>query len=542
MDENPERSSTAIQLIGGAGSWLSLRILNSYRVFIALALLVGFLADPPGIEFGRADPATFYFAAAIYLLAALVYTLTIYLRRPGLDVQAYVQIYTDVLLLALAVHASGGIASGLAVLLVVPIAGAGSMFQPRHALLFAAIATLLVLGTEVARHLEQGPGAAAYPQAALLGAAFFVSALLASAFARRSAITADIARRRTRDVRKLSALNERIIQQMESGILVVDPDGLIVLANASAGQLLGDPERLIEQDLDRIAPGLASALTRWREAPDAPLGPVRRSGDDGPALQLHFSDLGEQGTLIALEDAAFIEQQLQQLKLASLGRLTAGIAHEIRNPLGAISHSTQLLAESTSLGPEDRRFTGIVLDHCQRMNAIIENVLQLSRRRQSRAETLALDQWLADFSAEVRASRGLDPDRLRVDLRGAGIRARIDPGHLRQILWNLCDNALVHGRRDDGSGAGILVVAGHEDGAAPYIDVIDDGVPIDEEVVSGIFEPFYSTRHEGTGLGLYLARELCEINHSRLHYVREERGNRFHIDLAVAEQTETEHG
>ncbi len=523
-----------------SGGWQSLRLLNSYRLFVAVTLLAGFLIAPDNLDFGRAMPVGFYAAIALYTVLALTFALTVYLRRPGLDTQAHVQLYSDILILAFAVYTSGGIASGLGVLMVVPVACAGMLLPFRHTLLFAALASLLLLGGELARHVDLGGAASQFPQAALLGAALFVSATLAAVLARRGARSAELAERRTRDVRQLSALNERIIQQMEAGILVIDPQGRIVLTNASAWQVLGNPPNLEGEALAAVAPGLAGALTTWREFGTSPPGPVQPYPDQTDAatgLQVQFTDLGELGTLMAIEDAAFIEEQLQQLKLASLGRLTASIAHEVRNPLGAISHAGQLMRESPHLDRGDERFLRIILEQCERVNTIVENVLQLSRRREVSAEPLELNSWAQDFAAAYRLDHALADDRLCVHAADRPLRVLMDRNHLEQIVTNLCDNALHHGVRDDGHPLAIHLRVGH-DSDTPTLAVEDDGRAIEPELATSMFEPFRSTRHEGTGLGLFLARELCEANRARLRYHHVEGHNCFHITLQAADNGE----
>ena len=518
-----------------AAPWPPLRLLNSYRLLVAVALLVGFLAPMEQVRFGAALPAAFYVASALYLVLALLFALLLYLRQPGAHTQALIQLYTDIIVLAFAAYASGGVASGLGVLMVVPVAGAGTLLALRHALLFAALASLFVLGGEAARQVDLGPAASDFPQAALLGVALFVSAGLAAAVARRGAQTAELAEARSRDVRQLARLNERIIQQMEAGILVVEPDGTIALANASAWQLLGNPPALDGEAIDAVAPAIAEALAEWRRGGSGPIGPVQVNGDDaeGRPLQLHVTDLGAAGTLISIEDAAFIEEQLQQLKLASLGRLTASIAHEVRNPLSAISHATQLLAESPALEPADRRFTTIILDHCERVNTIVENVLQLSRRRAVDPEPLDLADWVHRFAADYRSEHGLEPERVAVTVTAEPGMVHADGEFLRQVVANLCDNARFHGARNDGTPIRIHLRVARE-GDSPLLDVIDDGLPIDPGLAAGMFEPFYSTRHGGTGLGLFLAREMCEANRARLRYRLHDGRNCFRIALRRA--------
>lgn len=515
---------------GHPGQWVSLRLLNSYRLFVAVVLLAAFLS--PLTDFGRAAPFVFYGFASGYLIAGLLFALLLLQRRPQATSQAYLHFFADVVALSGVIYASGGADSGLGILLLVPVAGAGILLPTRDALLYASLAALMALTSEVVRHQTLGEAAADYPGAALLGATLFATALLAALLARRSAQIAHIARQRMADIRHLTTLNERIIQQMESGIVVVGPDGAIKLANASANILLERDDIIPGEMLTQLAPGLAQTLATWRAEPNTPLPPVAAGPQAQRRLYAQFTDLGELGTLISLEDAAHIEEQLQQLKLASLGRLSASIAHEIRNPLSAIRHSTQLLGETETLSTEDRRLVEIQLQHCNRINRIVEDVLVVSRRRTQPGETVQLPEWLAGFVQDFRDTRQLDDEH--VTLRAAGgvaadTSVTFDPGQLRQVLGNLCDNALQHGQRPDGSGVTVALETGNLAGDQPYLDIADDGVAIEHSRVEELFEPFYSTSRTGTGLGLFVARELCASNNARLRHIAEDCGNRFRI-------------
>ncbi len=537
MDEAAPQSEDRRDPAPGApasADWQSIRLLNSYRLFIAIALLAAFLFGVPALDFGATAPRIFYGLSATYLVAALVFALLIQQRRPSADLQARIQLYGDILVVAGLTYASGGMGSGLGTLLVVPVAGAGTLLALREALLCAALGTLLTLGGEVARFLERGPSATAYTQAALLGITLFAAALLAAALARRSSRSAELARRRSADVRRLSALNDRIVQQMDAGILVVSPDRTIALANASAAALLDRTTRLVGETIDAVAPELATALDAWSADARTPTEPLVPHEHTDRHLQVQFTPLGEAGTLIALEDAGFIEEQVQQLKLASLGRLTAGIAHEIRNPLNAISHSSQLLAESDRLGPGDRRLTEILLSHCERVDGIVDNVLELSRRPQGASTSMELGEWLNDFAQRFAAEHGLDGARLTHAPPARAIPVHFDRGQLEQIVRNLCDNGLRHGRRDDGRPVGITLRPNADRDGRPCLDIVDDGSPIDGEHVDTLFEPFYTTSHSGTGLGLFLARELCESNRARLRFLGSAEGNTFRITFAAA--------
>ena len=151
-------------------------------------------------------------------------------------------------------------------------------------------------------------------------------------------------------------------------------------------------------------------------------------------------------TLIFLEDTTLIAERVQQSKLAALGRLSASIAHEIRNPVGAMSHAAQLLAEDPSLTPQEKRLTDIITKNGERVSTIIDNVLQLSRRDSTRQERIELNAWMQEFLAEFRQTAQIGERILRFDPLLTDLEVRVDPTHLHQLLWNLCENALKYGR------------------------------------------------------------------------------------------------
>ena len=217
--------------------------------------------------------------------------------------------------------------------------------------------------------------------------------------------------------------------------------------------------------------------------------------------------------LIFIEDIAELRQRAQQLKLASLGRLTASIAHEVRNPLGAINHAGQLLNESDSISQEDKRLTQIINDHSVRVNTIIENVLSISRREQSIPEKIDISTWLKMFKNELVSRYDLGKGSIKLETSEDKISIRMDPSQLQQVLWNLSENALRYSKEKP-----VLIFSTGIDSETerPYIDIIDHGPGISDEIRESLFEPFFTTETKGSGLGLYLARELCEANQATL--------------------------
>ena len=520
----------AINLDPDAYTWKPLRLLNIYRVFLAVVLLLlnvtGFLPH----LMGRAYPQLFLGVVLVYLAAGIA---AIYLgerRRPRFETQVYVESYLDIVAIVLLMHASGGLESGLGMLLLVTITASGLLVTGRIAILLAALAALGILSQQLFSQLMLGPAATAYPQAGLLGATLFATAFLALLLSRKGRESAALAEQRGIDLENLAELSEHIIEHMDSGIVVIDAKGRLRLANESARQTLGLPADTRNPPLESMAPRLAYSLQSWRQHPDqAP--PSFKEPDNTAELRPQFVPLGNQGTLVYLEDASFINQQLQQLKLASLGRLTASIAHEVRNPLGAISHASQLLSESKELAEPDRRLTEIIDEHCRRMNTIVKDVLQLSRGGNVKPELQVLNEELPQLAHQYCTGERLPIELITLRLPDKTIRVYVDANHLRQVLWNLWNNAFLHGAGDDPerqvritTTLGRLSDTGH-----PYIDVEDDGLGIDPAQVEEIFEPFFTSSRKGTGLGLFLARELCEFNNANLSYVPTDSGTCFRI-------------
>jgi two-component system sensor histidine kinase PilS (NtrC family) len=460
-------------------------------------------------------------------------------------VLAITQAIVDIVAITAMIHASGGIASGLGGLLIVFI-GASSLVLPLQVpAVLAAIATFAILGEQVFTQvagLTPGPN---YPAAGLLSGIILAVALGARPLANRIQASEALARQRGVDLKNLSELNEYIVQHLRESIIVVDRDDCVRLNNNSAAELLGIDVSMQSLPLLGIAPPLADYVSRWRK--DPLLGShsefTQASNGASGRITAHLAPLGRDGNrdgpiLVFLEDASELNARVQQSKLASLGRLSASIAHEIRNPVGAMSHAAQLLAESPGLADDDVRLTEIIQTHSSRVSHIIENVLQLSRRESSRPERLDLAPWLDDFVAEFSRTLELQEGELSVAAVEHGTFARMDRSHLRQVLWNLCDNAVKYASET----GGILVEirAGRLEGQGrPYLEVLDHGLGVDSSIAERIFEPFYTERQGGTGLGLYISRELCELNRATLIYLdRPGGGSIFRIVFADPERWE----
>jgi two-component system sensor histidine kinase PilS (NtrC family) len=456
---------------------------------------------------------------------------------------ALLGVVVDGAALTLLTAASGGVESGLPLLALVPLGGTALLLEWRSALLAAAVGSLLLLLQQAAltaSGLAEGIGALA--QTGYFGGTYFLVAASGAFLAKQLRETQALVQQRDLDLANLAELSEYIVQHLREALLVVDADNRLRLVNPAATHLLGK-NAIAGRNLAEAAPQLQSALAQWRQQPTG-VTPTKAlqfpSADASHEVEPHFASLGKKRpgpVLVFLEDLSRVAATIQQTKLAALGRLSASIAHEIRNPVGAMSHAAQLLAESPGLSPEDRRLTEIMHSHGQRVSQIVTSVQQLSRRESANPERLELSVWLPSFLDELAET--LEWPRSSLTLLGtAGLEVRVDPVHLRQVLWNLGENA-INALRNTESSPAIEWVYGRLVGGRPYLEVADRGPGIPPGITEHLFEPFFSGRAGGTGLGLFIARELAACSGATLrHEPRPGGGSLFRIVFADPQRWE----
>jgi len=507
---------------------LLLRIYHGYRVIISLLLLLIALSGWQSVLWGASSHPAFLASSWLYL--AVNALLAIGLQRPKRMLSVLVLALSDVLLLSLLNYTAGGVASGIGNFLVVSVAVANILLHGRIGLFIAAIAALGLLLPTVYLYLETNGAASGWLQAGSLGGLCFAAALLAQWLSKRLNLSERLAAQHARSVARLEALNAHILERMHTGILLFDEQRTILLANAESKRLFGLAE-LVGQRIDHLNTELVHCFKNWQANPGLH-PPSLKLQQDGPLLQAGFMPMeygGKQHCLVFLEDLAKTLQQAQQIKLVALGRLSAAIAHEIRNPLAAISHAAQLLQESTGDGlqNEDLRFIRIICEQTQRLNRVVENVLQLSRPRERQGEPrlIELGAWLYQFVCDLRPT--LPPEHcLHFKPRSSDkLYTHMEPSQLLQVLTNLIQNGLRYSARENnGKGQVWLELYRHEDSGQPVLDVLDDGGGVAENIAVHLFEPFHSSESQGSGLGLYVSRELCELNRARLDYLPRQAG------------------
>ncbi|HKI73357.1 MAG TPA: ATP-binding protein [Pseudomonadales bacterium] len=504
-----------------------LRVYNYYRILISFLFLFLFL-DKNFQEFvGSVNPGLFQITILVYIVGNILIGLAaLFVPADLLSTTgpSFAILIADIICLTLLMSASGGVSSGLGNFLIFTVAFGGGLIRGRVSTVLPAIAFILTIYDEFYLFFLNKTDVQSFFQAGILGIVYFVANILFQTLSQRL-------RRRETEVFTLEQINQLIVDRMRTGVVIVDDGGAIKLINSAGKEFLKIPS-VPEIGIARLPYRLTDTLNEWKT------NPVTRSltfhtQDSSPELLAQFSSLATPApvsdTLIFIEDSTELQRQAQQLKLASLGRLSASIAHEIRNPLGAISHAAQLLGESDNLDKGDQRLSEIIQSHCIRLNGVIENVLQLSRRKAAEPKALVMDEWVRQFMEEFSAGIPESPSfEVAIDPKDTTINA--DPRHMAQVLGNLCQNGLRYSQKHCGE-AKLRIEGGMDVNThVPYLEVIDYGTGIDDELVPNLFEPFYTTEATGTGLGLYLSKELCEANNARLSYKRADTGGAcFHI-------------
>ncbi|MGJ7513477.1 sensor histidine kinase [Pseudomonas baetica] len=507
-----------------------LRLYHLYRLSVGIILVLLISSNMDNRLLTSANDDLLRSGSWLYLVLNIL--LVVFFENTRHPAQLFGLALLDVLLLCALFYAGGGVASAIGNLLIVSVAIGNTLLQRRIGLLIAAIGALGIVGSSFLLSLNHPTNPNDYLQVGTLGVLCFAAALLVQGLIRRLEVSETLAEQKASEVVGLEALNALILQRMRTGILVLDDRRRVQLANHSALSLL-DCRSLEGCLIDDHFPTLVDRLNVWLSNPT--LRPQSlKIANSGVELQPSFIALDpspQHQTLVFLEDLAQIAQQAQQLKLAALGRLTAGIAHEIRNPLGAISHAAQLLRESEELNSADQRLTQIIQDHSQRMNRVIENVLQLSRRQQTVPQRLDLKPWLQQFVTEIREG-ATERQQVHLHIASGDFRTLMDPNQLNQILDNLIRNAWRHSAQNHDQAQVWLDLFIDSDSQLPILEILDDGPGVAPDHQAQLFEPFFTTSHQGTGLGLYLSRELCESNQARLDFKPRQGGGCFRITFA----------
>lgn len=512
--------------------WKSLRYFGLYRLVVAAILFFSALWYPSAFPVLSAhailSPVPLVCA---YLVATALAAVVAYVHRGHSSVQLTASVVVDIVFITLLIHLGGGLGSGLGSLLLVTLAGAGLVGQGNLVLFYAAIAALSVLFEHSFRAIQSDFDAAGFFHAGVFSTGFFAVAVSARLLARRVIANEELARRRGVELNNQVVISQRVIEEVQDGVLVLSREGNVKQSNPRAGHLLA-LHHGSGFSLEACSPELMQGFLDWCRNPSEEAVRVRVPVT-GLQLQARFvpTRSSESDVLVFLEDIGRLREQAQQMKLAALGRLTGNIAHEIRNPLSAISHAGELMQEERR-GEMHERLLRIVLDNTRRLERIVSDVLELGRRDRAYPELIDLREVLPSFVEEYLLRESVDADVVEVDVAGSA-RLFFDRSHLHQVLWNLLGNALRHSQRNVHSVRLLVRDASQE--AHVELHVIDDGGGVLDEHREQIFEPFFTTHHRGTGLGLHIVRELCEANGAHLELMNSQSGADFRVLGRVTE-------
>jgi two-component system, NtrC family, sensor histidine kinase PilS len=489
--------------------WRSLRYFAVYRMVVAAVFLVAFLSTGGRTNLAIQSPELFLWTDTIYLVSSFFFLFLLQRLERAFNWQLSIQVACDVVALTLLMYASGGAKSGISFMLVVVVAAAGLVGQGRLTLFYAALATVAVLIEQSFRLLRFNAEAEDLFRTGLTSIGFFATALIARALAQRVVANENLARQRGIELADQVRINQRVIQDMDDGVLVVDAAGQVRLHNPQAEALL-----MVDQptsgDLAAYSPPLAEYLRRRHPAADTV--DVLHLPDAGKSLLVRLLPSSDGGdTLIYLQDFGRAQAQAQQIKLVALGRLTANIAHEIRNPLASISHAAELLADEQRADTR-ARLVRIIGDNSQRLNRLVGEVLELGRRDRAQPEIVDLAVFLPQFIEEYALHDASARQRIRLTVRDKA-EVSFDRSHLHRVMENLVTNALRFAGQTEGA---VAIAVESVSPAWLELHIMDDGPGIAEADRIKVFEPFFTTRGSGTGLGLYIARELCDANGAQL--------------------------
>ena len=492
-----------------AAYWTSLSYFNLYRIALATMFFAITLVYGDAFSLGAQALEVFRYTALAYLAAAIAFQAVLRNAPERFNLQLSLQVAVDIVAITLLMYASGGIRSGLGVMLLISLTGAAIVAPRRLSYLYAALAAIALLLEQGYWVLAHDSASANFLQPGLLAIGCFATAGVTSWLAQRVAANEALARQRGRSLETQTRVNQLVIEDMHDGVVVLDRGGSVVQHNPQAQRLLGEPA-LLGRLITEVLPGFGAATDF----------DVR-----GRSLGVRMLDTGTEEVfrVLFLEDTTRSREEAQQLKLAALGRLTANIAHEIRNPLAAISHAAELLSEERR-DAQRVRLTRIIHDNTQRLERLVAEVLQLSRRDRLAPERIRLRRWLTPFIEEFVANESVPPERFVVEAP-AEAAIEFDPGHLHQVMWNLLTNAVRYARTEPAA----IRISARTVADRVELSVIDNGPGVPTSSHGQLFEPFFTTDSKGTGLGLYLARELCAANRALLEYVREASGAHFRM-------------
>lgn len=509
--------------------WHSISVFSFYRIIIAGIFVASHFVVENNQWWLNTNQNLSFKVALAYLLVGFALAASTWVKWPPFNRQVTFQVIIDIGFIVALMFAGGGIKSGLGLLLVIVVTAASLISDGRLSLFYASIATVSLLLEQSYEIVSWNDHYNDYTHVVMLCLSCFATAWLAHTFAKRTHLSESLAEQRGIDLENMSQINALITQEMKDGVLIVDSEFKLRHYNQQAERVLGTTlSSLNKNSIEELSPELAFILQSWMQ--NEPDNEAIRFSFLDLEYRLRFMSIGanrQQGTIIFIEDWSLMQAQAQQNKLAALGQLTANMAHEIRNPLGAISHANQLLQEENLPASATKRLLEIISINVQRMDQMVKDISELNRRDNMHQEQIDLVDFVSEFHDHFCEVEKIPANGFALHIGDQPIHILFDQRHLHQILWNLCRNGWRHSQQESASLT--LFIYPSKDNMSVVLQILDDGPGIPIEARLHIFEPFYTTVSTGTGLGLYIARELCEANGANIQYIAREKGALFSI-------------
>ena len=379
------------------------------------------------------------------------------------------------------------------------------LVSKQYGFLLAAMATLMVLSHGFV--YPQNQMTDKFLTGSFISIGFFIEAAIIQSLKTGINEARSSAKETQSQLLTASKINDIIIDRMQTGICVINNSGKILSLNRSA------KERMSPNEIgNNISAEIFERMKVWQEHQlqnDEALNIKIENGAQF-SVMISFAEINDTTTLIFIEDKDTVARRANQFKLESLARMAASIAHEIRNPLNAVSHAAQLIQDNPNLDTDDARLCDIIVNQSTRMDGIIQNVLQISKRRTTEPQWLNLDTWISKFTNDF-----IEQNNVAFQLSSIPMKIRFDPSQLHQVLWNISSNSIRYGNANKENP---ILIEFKQLPQRASIQIMDNGAGITEQELKYLFEPFHTTSAKGTGLGLYLVKELCEANHAEIRF------------------------
>jgi two-component system sensor histidine kinase PilS (NtrC family) len=507
-----------------------LKYFSMYSVVITVALVSLYFMDIDLGFLGINDPKIYPMVLSLHASITIVFLALAFSAGQAHYDHLLAFFLLDVTLIGALIYSSGT-GNSLSYLMIVGVAVGNSLLTGQKGLLISAWAAICLLFVEN-RFAVEGH-AHNYVNAGTLGFIFFITAFVIQALVKRLHISVDINRIQADNLLSMEQLTKLVLKRLETGVLVINENEEIVFQNTAAQRLLGFPGPV------RVLPGkLHQAYLEYKKFPNYKPDTFK-AGPTTAKVQPMFAELmpgADRGTVVFIEDTNVVYQQAQRLKQVSLGKLAAGIVREIKEPMQRIySIAHEMSQASIASG---KAFHQPIKDHSQHIERIINNVQNLSNTKATKFDKQNLGMWTAATAKKLEHTT-LKNVKIELKVSRTPMEAYFDSSQIRQALSSILENAAYFAKERNAEFARVTILVGRNKVSKQnIIEIQDNGYGVGLDDLDHIFEPFYSSEASKSGLGLYLAKQFCEMNMARLDYVASQEGARFRITFPSIEQVE----